>query len=818
MEKNSVKEKVDQLEYDIPLRVAVAGNVDSGKCFKKDTPVLMFDGRVKMIQDLYEGDFVMGDDSQSREVIGTTSGKDIMYKVEMKRGGEYTVNSHHILCLKRTNIEMISIDNNRKAYTCRWWENVSIKNKRFYWGENKEKSYFEAERFLKEDVPKLPFYKSGYSIIDIPIKDYLMLPKYVKKELYGYKVGATFKHKDVKLDPYLLGLWLGNGTSIKPSITTIDKPIIDYMNRVCEKNNWTLTNDKNKNTINYTINNIDNTSNPFWDLIKYYKLDNNKHIPDEYKYNSPEIQLQVLAGILDIDGHYDKRIFSITQENKKLLEDLEFICRSLGFWTSIHEKFNKKFQKMYYNMNVVGNLETIPTLIPRKQAHKRFSKVGFMVSAIKVIKLDKDQYFGISLKGNNQRFLLGNFIVTHNSSLLGVLKSGEFDDGNGKARRCIFNYPHEQQTGRTSSVTQRSIFVNNKRILFFDMAGHERYLRTTLFGISSSYPDVALILIEGSRDLVVDKADPRSEHKNLQFNQMTKEHIITCIYYRIPIIFVITKMDIAYKHIVDENIKNLKNMMNSEGIKVYKVNNENDIQFSHKFFSEKVAPLFMISSVKGNDINPPFHYLTDFLHGLNIKKGVEEKSKALFIADKSFKVSGFPLIASGYMKSGKISVNDKLYLGPINGEYLDVTVRSLHNDDKTNVAFLRKDEMGCIAFKVKGDVIKNKRHVRAGMIFTTEKKKFVKRFIGKVQIFSHHSTTIKKGCNTVIHCGAIKQPVVIEEIANLKGKRIPCIKGKEVAYIKFAFMKEKYYVEENEIFVFREGHTRGAGEIKKIIE
>ena len=104
------------------------------------------------------------------------------------------------------------------------------------------------------------------------------------------------------------------------------------------------------------------------------------------------------------------------------------------------------------------------------------------------------------------RVAVAGSVNSGKSSLLGCLKSGEFDDGNGKSRKCIFNYPHEQETGRTSSVAQRSIEINNKKILFFDMAGHEKYLRTTLFGMSSSYPDVALILIEGSRNLAVNKS------------------------------------------------------------------------------------------------------------------------------------------------------------------------------------------------------------------------------------------------------------------------------------------------------------------------
>ena len=144
--------------YDVPLRVAVGGNVDSGKCFAINTKVLMFDGKIKLIQNIKLEEKVMGDDSQPRTVVGTTTGKDLMYNVKMKRGGEYNVNSHHILCLKRTNIESIYIDHSRKAYWCKWWENLKVKNKRFYWNNDKEKAKEKTTAYLKIEVPKLPHY------------------------------------------------------------------------------------------------------------------------------------------------------------------------------------------------------------------------------------------------------------------------------------------------------------------------------------------------------------------------------------------------------------------------------------------------------------------------------------------------------------------------------------------------------------------------------------------------------------------------------------------------------------------------------------
>ena len=72
----------------------------SGKCHKKDTPILLYNGEIKMVQDIEIGDLLMGDDSTPREVLSLATGKDDMYDIIPEKGDKYTVNKEHILCLK----------------------------------------------------------------------------------------------------------------------------------------------------------------------------------------------------------------------------------------------------------------------------------------------------------------------------------------------------------------------------------------------------------------------------------------------------------------------------------------------------------------------------------------------------------------------------------------------------------------------------------------------------------------------------------------------------------------------------------------------
>lgn len=98
--------------------------------------------------------------------------------------------------------------------------------------------------------------------------------------------------------------------------------------------------------------------------------------------------------------------------------------------------------------------------------------------------------------------------------MLGVLTHGELDNGRGHARQRLFRHKHEIESGRTSSVGNDILgfdslgrVVNKpdksghgpldwvnicqksaKVITFIDLAGHERYLKTTVFGMTGYAP------------------------------------------------------------------------------------------------------------------------------------------------------------------------------------------------------------------------------------------------------------------------------------------------------------------------------------------
>jgi hypothetical protein len=168
-------------------------------------------------------------------------------------------------------------------------------------------------------------------------------------------------------------------------------------------------------------------SNILLNTLKDLNLKNNKHIPDIYKFNSRENRLKLLAGLLDSDGNLSSGIFEFTQKNEVLMNDVVYLARSLGFACYKKEKntsWTYKGVKNYgkaFRICISGEgIEQIPTIIPRKRADPRKQIKNVLVSGIKVEKLEEDDYYGFELDGNH-RFLLGDFTVSHNTSLAHII-------------------------------------------------------------------------------------------------------------------------------------------------------------------------------------------------------------------------------------------------------------------------------------------------------------------------------------------------------------------------------------------------------------
>ena len=303
--------------------VIIAARPAMGKCLGKGTKVLMFDGTLKNVEDVVVGDKLMGDDSTARNVISLARGREEMYWVRQNKGIDYRVNKSHILSLKRSRNE----------------------------GKHKHGD-----------------------VLNIEVSDYIEKSDKFKTNYKGYKVGVEYPERSLAVEPYFLGLWLGDGRSSDVRIATQDKEVISYLEAYAGRlgKRVKLYEGQGKCAM-YGITNKEGTKDSLQAKLRELGLIDNKHIPQSYLSNSRKNRLALLAGLIDSDGYYDDEfhVMEIVQKNKTLAAEIKLLADSLGFRVSFKKKKASiksiGYECDVYRVRIVGDLDSIPTRIKRKK-------------------------------------------------------------------------------------------------------------------------------------------------------------------------------------------------------------------------------------------------------------------------------------------------------------------------------------------------------------------------------------------------------------------------------------------------------------------
>ena len=378
-------------KYNISLGI-LSDKSGYGKCHGIDTPILMYDGIIKKVQDIEIGDMLMGDDSKSREVLKLCRGREKMYEINQKKGSSYIVNESHILSLKyQYNITNSEEENGDGIYKINYIDEIFYieKNTSFYYNIN-NKFYIEEkkDKFLKKLNNKL--------YVDIELIDYLKLPKNIQHNLKGYKKITEFKYRNIEIDPYIVGLFISECKKDK-----INDYIYDYVLDFCKKNRYEIEEDsvgyiklKKKSCFNKDI---------------FYSILLDECIPNIYKINTIEIRMEILAGILDSKGIYNEGIYKIIEKNKKIRDDIMFICNSIGLEVTNNDN------DIYITGNRINKIPVKNTRVVKEVVIEIENELDDdIVSDITIIEKEEEDYYGFNINGNN-RYLLSDFTVTHNS-------------------------------------------------------------------------------------------------------------------------------------------------------------------------------------------------------------------------------------------------------------------------------------------------------------------------------------------------------------------------------------------------------------------
>jgi P4 family phage/plasmid primase-like protien len=441
-------------------------------CHAYNTKIMMFDGKYKYVQDIVMGDKVMGDDSTERNVLELFRGNDEMYKITPKRGktNSFIVNKEHVLSLKMTNVTSCYYRKERNTWCVKWMERHDthiIVNKSKSFNENVEALKFKDELNINKKVLQ------KHDIVDMKMCEYETLKHRIGlTNMYLYRPDfIEFQEQPVMLDPYMIGYWLGDGYSQGSLFITADYEVLDYFEEKLPEIDCKMVECKsdkeNAKVMSISATKKTMNKNNFTKALIKYDLVNNKHVPEEYKINSKEVRLQLLAGLMDSDGHYqhnkDTNVnqYEITLKNEKILDGIVFIARSLGF-----SAYKSKIKKTCCNNGVVGEyyrcmiygegLSQIPCKIERKKAietqrYRNNKLVGFTTESV-----GQDAYYGFELDGNH-RYIMEHEFVTHNSN--GKSKIVELYQHTIGDYACIFNVSMLTQKRVSSSATNSELAI-----------------------------------------------------------------------------------------------------------------------------------------------------------------------------------------------------------------------------------------------------------------------------------------------------------------------------------------------------------------------
>lgn len=479
------------------------------------------------------------------------------------------------------------------------------------------------------------------------------------------------------------------------------------------------------------------------------------------------------------------------------------------------------------------------------------------------------------------------------STLIGVLTTGELDNGRGFAREKVFRHQHEASCGRTSSISYhimgfdqennavhqpvaasaaasvknkswRNVVESSRSIVtFIDLAGHEKYLKTTIGGLSGCHPDYVMVLVAANNGV----------------SRMTREHLGVAMALQIPLLVVVTKIDICPPNVLKHTLSTLFRLLKSQqgGKMPVLMRAESDISLclgggnlssnpgkakskksavntcgevpgsngaaedpessnsnknnssgsgsgsdnAHDKDTEssigvgpmpaRICPVFLVSSVKGTRIP----LLQTFLSHMRAERTWvgESTEPAQLQIDESFVVAGVGIVVSGTVSAGVVRTGMHMQVGPFaDGAFVPVLVRSIQS---------RRAPLDAAGPGVSCAVSLRSMHRKRPL-----KKPFLRRGLVLIErsstpphacrvfeaeiVVLHHPTTIKKNYQAVVHCGSIRQAAQIEEM----DKR--CLRTGDKATVRFRFMVRPEFLRVGGTLIFREGGCKGIGTVTRV--
>ena len=291
-------------------------------------------------------------------------------------------------------------------------------------------TFSNGSQILSHEDHLWSVYRRGNSKLQvIPTKDMENNFSYVEKngkKRYRFHLPLIdflkFDEKELPIDPYWFGYWLGDGSSTKPCIIHAkeDSQFIDNVDYKVSKQHI------HKDTGVYTTY---FSNQGLLEKLRKLNVYDNKHIPKIYKTSSFEQRCELLAGLIDSDGSVDKngRVRFINT-NKQLIDDVLELCNGLGLYPYLmhypYEKINE-YKNNNNSLPIVSKKDsyhigfqprfTIPTKVPRKKIVEKGLRRKLAITNIEKVN-NGELGKCIEIENDDGIYLVGKELIpTHNS-------------------------------------------------------------------------------------------------------------------------------------------------------------------------------------------------------------------------------------------------------------------------------------------------------------------------------------------------------------------------------------------------------------------
>ncbi|XP_052469774.1 GTP-binding protein 2 [Carassius gibelio] len=447
----------------------------------------------------------------------------------------------------------------------------------------------------------------------------------------------------------------------------------------------------------------------------------------------------------------------------------------------------------------------------REQEVDHDSDESHRIAEVLIRKVPDDQQF-LDLRVA----VLGN-VDSGKSTLLGVLTQGELDNGRGRARLNLFRHLHEIQSGRTSSISieilgfdSRGEVVNysesrtaeeicesaSKMITFIDLAGHHKYLKTTIFGLTSYCPDFAMLVVSANTGIA----------------GTTREHLGLAMALKVPIFIVVSKVDLCSRGAVERTVRQLERILKQPGcnkVPMLVSSTDDAVTAAQKCAqSPSITPIFTLSSVSGESLDV-LKVFFNILPPLSNSEEQEELMQQLteFQIDEIYTVPDVGTVVGGTLYSGVCREGEQLVVGPTDdGMFRELAVCSIQRN-RSGCRVLRAGQAATLAL---GDF--DRSLIRKGMVMVSPEMNptICWRFEAEI-VLLFHAKTFHKGFQVTVHVGNVRQTATVEA---LQGKDE--LRTGEKAVVWFRFIKHPEYLKVGTKLLFREGGTKGIGQVTKL--